>query len=417
VKSIHSNPDAWNGTMDSIHDVSSKPWISPKLLPIRDLAHQKSRLLQEHNLTLDGSEHVCNDNDLYLDDKLKQFVAQDEKIVRPYFLFNSTDERVLTREPKCKLKIYERQLEHAQRMISDRSYKVNYLSRLNTTRRETLMRHSVLLNRQEMLNCNGESSISNSDEGQNSVSVILVVQVWPQPKKHEKLKLETEILFKPDQYLTELRKQLRCHRDFANPMDLSDNPEQQTDRIFRGELFKSGLFLIEKTFYNDLRDVNNTDMSDAIIRWASEEVTVVDEDNRNTRVSRGIGPFDRAKMEETKFEDLTIRLGYPYLYLHQGDCEHLFCISDIRYVQNNSHLRSMKFPFVTAPCYGRKEDNLKCYMCKIGPPHWYTRDNTRLPVDPFFFCESCFKSFNYDKSKKKIGNFRAYLWNWPGQIS
>uniref|UniRef100_A0A6G1SE50 snRNA-activating protein complex subunit 3 n=1 Tax=Aceria tosichella TaxID=561515 RepID=A0A6G1SE50_9ACAR len=403
--------------MDSIHDVASKPWISSNRLHIKDLAARRAQLLFENNITLDGSG-FRGENCNYLEDKLEEFIAQDEKKVRPYFLFNSTDERVLTKEPKCKLKMYQRQLEHAKRMISDRSYKVNYLSRLNTTRRETLMRHYVLTNRQEQVDDNGEQACDDVEEDcKTSIAVILVVQVWPQPKKNERLRLETEILFKSDQCLTTLRNQLKCHRDFANPMDLSDNPEQQIDRVFRGELFKSGMFLIENTFYNDMRDVNNTDMSEPIIRWASEKVTVLDEDNRNARVSRGIGPFERAQMEKTNFEDLIIRLGYPYLYLHQGNCEHLFCISDIRYAQNNRRLRKMKFPFVVAPACGRKEDALKCYMCKIGPPHWYTRYNSRLPVDPYFFCENCFKSFNYDKSKRKIGKFRAYLWNWPGQIA
>ena len=37
------------------------------------------------------------------------------------------------------------------------------------------------------------------------------------------------------------------------------------------------------------------------------------------------------KMEETKFEDLTIKLGYPYVYTHQGNCEHLLIFRDLRY--------------------------------------------------------------------------------------
>jgi snRNA-activating protein complex subunit 3 len=403
--------------MDSIHDVDKKSWISPHRLFIKDLAKQRAQLLEANNIALDGSEYSAGPDGERLTNKLREFVDHDEKRVRPYFLFNSTDDRVLVRDPKCKLKLYERQLEHAQRMISDRSYKVNYLSRLSTTRREVLMRHSVLTNRQDQSVTNNDDTGEDPREGDkpSSIKLLLVVQLWPQPKKGEKLKLETEILFKSDQCLTELRDRLKCQRDFANPMDLSDNPEQQFERVFRGDLFKSSMFLIENTFYNDLRDPNNRDLSEPIIRWASDEVTVVDEDNRYVKVSRGIGPFDRAQMEKTIFEDLIIRLGYPYLYLHQGNCEHLFCISDIKYAQDNRRLRGVKFPFVVAPACGRKEDTLKCYMCKIGPPHWYTRDNARLPVDPFFFCENCFKSFNYDKSKKKIGNFRAYLWNWPGE--
>lgn len=35
-------------------------------------------------------------------------------------------------------------------------------------------------------------------------------------------------------------------------------------------------------------------------------------------------------METTKFNELTVRIGCPYLYLHQGNCEHLLVFSDIR---------------------------------------------------------------------------------------
>lgn len=45
---------------------------------------------------------------------------------------------------------------------------------------------------------------------------------------------------------------------------------------------------------------------------------------------RGYGKFQTAKMEEFTFNDLCIKLGFPYLYCHQGDCEHVVVITDIR---------------------------------------------------------------------------------------
>jgi snRNA-activating protein complex subunit 3 len=42
--------------------------------------------------------------------------------------------------------------------------------------------------------------------------------------------------------------------------------------------------------------------------------------------------FDTKKMEDTTFLDLTIKLGKPYLYMHQGDCQHLLIFTDVRYV-------------------------------------------------------------------------------------
>ena len=55
-----------------------------------------------------------------------------------------------------------------------------------------------------------------------------------------------------------------------------------------------------------------------IMDWANEE-------NRP-----GVGPFSSTSIEDVRFDSLTVRLGQPYLYQHQGDCEHLIIFSDIR---------------------------------------------------------------------------------------
>jgi hypothetical protein len=46
--------------------------------------------------------------------------------------------------------------------------------------------------------------------------------------------------------------------------------------------------------------------------------------------SRGLPDFSSRKMEETRFHDLSVCLGKPYVYVHQGDCEHVVMVSDIR---------------------------------------------------------------------------------------
>lgn len=54
-----------------------------------------------------------------------------------------------------------------------------------------------------------------------------------------------------------------------------------------------------------------------ILQWAAE-------------VKHGSGNFSTAKMEETTFSDLEIQFGVPYLYQHQGNCEHLLVFTDLR---------------------------------------------------------------------------------------
>jgi len=391
--------------MENVHNLDKKPWICPRKIHLKQLLPERISFFNANGAFnhVDRNSEV-NANEKELLEELERFVRSNENEVKPHFLFNSADEKALVDDPNCKMKMYQLQLIHSRKMITDRAYKVSYLMRLRTTRRELLMRYLASSNRPV-----AESVPELIPTSSQSIIPILTVQIWPQPGKNARIKLEKEILFRADQCLTELRDQFKCPRDYGVPMDLSDNPEQ-AERIFRGELFKSGLFLIGNTFYNDMRDHNNTDLSANIIDWASKEVIIRGEHGDNQKVGRGIGPFQKQLMEEQKFEDLEFRLGCPYLYLHQGDCEHLFTISDIKYVADDPRLRKTQFPFVTATSIGRKADNLKCYMCKNRPPHWYTRNNNRLPIDPYFFCESCFHSFNYDKDKHKIGQFQAYLY-------
>lgn len=390
--------------MDKVHDIAKKPWISKRLINLKEVILERESNFRDNNVALSQSD---NHLDPELMNHLDKFIKSNEEEVKPYFLFNNDGDKTLVERTNCELKLFQIQLEHAKRMISDRAYKVNYLMSLRTTRRELLMRHLALINRPKADLISTSSSATTSHS--NSLTAIVVVQTWPQPTKTTKVRLEKEILFRADQCLTDLRDQFKCQRDYGVPMDLSDNPEQP-ERVFRGELFKSGFFLIGNTFYNDMRDQNNSDLSESIIDWASKEITIIGENGDNIKANRGIGPFQRKKMEEHTFGDLEFRLGCPYLYLHQGECEHLFTISDIKYVPIDENLGQIKFPFVTATSIGRKADNLRCYMCRSRSPHWYTRNNNRLPVDPYFFCEDCFHSFNYDKDKKKIGQFQAYLY-------
>jgi hypothetical protein len=32
----------------------------------------------------------------------------------------------------------------------------------------------------------------------------------------------------------------------------------------------------------------------------------------------------------------------------------------------------------------------------------------QVAEDPFFFCDDCFRQFNYNRKEEKIGNFLAY---------
>ncbi|KAH7962854.1 hypothetical protein HPB52_018285 [Rhipicephalus sanguineus] len=158
------------------------------------------------------------------------------------------------------------------------------------------------------------------------------------------------------------------------------------------ELYKSGFFYIGNTFYNDMSDPSCRDYSEVIIKWAKDP-------------RREIGPFNVADMEDTKLSDLELRLGYPYVYVHQGYCEHLVVFSDMRMLHPHDSQCISDYPIAlkTFPCGKR----VFCMLCHQNTAKWVTYENERVLCDPYFFCDACFRSYNYTANHKKIGKFRA----------
>jgi len=158
------------------------------------------------------------------------------------------------------------------------------------------------------------------------------------------------------------------------------------------EHYKSGFFFIEDCFYNDTRWPECQDLSEVIRDWSSDP-------------KRKIGPFKTAIMEDTCIKDLTLRLGYPYVYVHQGDHEHLISFVEARLVSAEDSQKISSYPFERSMGMIHSK---KCMVCNIFIAKWITVNNDRVPEDPFFFCNDCFRQFNYSPKNEKIGNFIAY---------
>lgn len=75
------------------------------------------------------------------------------------------------------------------------------------------------------------------------------------------------------------------------------------------------MFFINDKFFIDSRYPGNIDYSDVIKKWAAGK-------NLDLNVT--------LSMETSSFNMIDLRLGYPYLYMHQGNCEHLIVFTDAR---------------------------------------------------------------------------------------
>uniref|UniRef100_A0A8C6XPK7 snRNA-activating protein complex subunit 3 n=1 Tax=Naja naja TaxID=35670 RepID=A0A8C6XPK7_NAJNA len=216
-------------------------------------------------------------------------------------------------------------------------------------------------------------------------------------QKHKLRKPYQTLLVLGSQKLTELRDCISCVSDLQIGGEFSNNPAQAPANISK-DLYKSAFFYFEGVFYNDSRFAECRDLSRTIIEWAESR-------------DRGYGTFQATKMEDYTFNDLNIKIGFPYLYCHQGDCEHIVIITDIRLIHRDDCLDRSLYPLLTKKHWLWTK---KCFVCKMYTARWVTNEDSLAPQEPSFFCDVCFQTLHYDADGNKLGEFLAYPYVDPG---
>jgi len=113
-------------------------------------------------------------------------------------------------------------------------------------------------------------------------------------------------------------------------------------------------------------------------------------------------------MEGVTFDSLKPRLGFGYVYIHQGNCEHIICFSDVRLIQSSNCLISSKYPRIVSL---KRYTGYLCYICSENHASWMVANSDRLPIKKAFFCTRCCDSFMFSDGKK-LGNFQLYPYNY-----
>lgn len=126
---------------------------------------------------------------------------------------------------------------------------------------------------------------------------------------------------------------------------------------------------------------------------------------------RGYENLQSVKMEDYVFNDLFLKIGFPYLYCHQGNCEHIIIITDIRLIHHDDCLDRNLYPLLVKKHWLCTR---KCFVCKMYTARWVTNRDTLAPEDPCFFCDVCFRMLHYDAEGNKLGEFLAYPYVDPG---
>lgn len=103
--------------------------------------------------------------------------------------------------------------------------------------------------------------------------------------------------------------------------------------------------------------------------------------------------FDARDAAGTTVGDLAVVRGKPYLFCHQGDCEHLLTIRSVRLAHADDPRRAESYPLRTLD--GRRFRR-KCSMCDVFEARHVTYGDRLAPCSPCFFCEKCFDTLHLD---------------------
>jgi len=157
-------------------------------------------------------------------------------------------------------------------------------------------------------------AINNEDRISYPEIVVTVSVIFPRTNRRFKTcAVDFHVL--GSQKLYELRDKIPCALDHQPIGNFTDTPDYPRDTTLK-DICTSSFFYIENTFFNDFRSSANIDLSKVMMDWAKENDTALPSDTKS------------ASMSNVTFNDLRIRLGCPYIFLHQGDCEHLIIFKD-----------------------------------------------------------------------------------------
>lgn len=205
-------------------------------------------------------------------------------------------------------------------------------------------------------------------------------------------RLSQEFYVLGKQTLNELRDKIYCHCQYGPFHDISNDYEQimkvaATDIPLQPTTNQGGVFFITDTFY---KDVNGEGYPAEIIEWMARQSE--------------IGPVQKKTMQETKFEDLSIRLGHPQLYRHYTNCEHVVVFSDIRLLATTDSMKVSDYPVLRCVSSSR---NTICVVCGLAEAAFIIRNTNAHLQDPSYLCQSCLVSYHYIDGKKN-GNFQLF---------
>ena len=180
----------------------------------------------------------------------------------------------------------------------------------------------------------------------------------------------------------------------------SENPFLENIEWNKSTRHSSCLY-IGDTLYIDKRKGDHVDYTTQIL-----ELFRVNREH----MSRGMGPHSVPKVGDmclVKFDELTVNIGMPYVFIHQGCCEHVVTIESIKMFHQGDDPRKVRYPKLYFRGGPRR---LNCVICKERHARWITYNDELAPASPSHFCFECFHMMHYDADGVKLYDFNAYVY-------
>ncbi|XP_067930025.1 snRNA-activating protein complex subunit 3-like [Watersipora subatra] len=191
--------------------------------------------------------------------------------------------------------------------------------------------------------------------------------------------------------LADVRDAIKCPKDFEIPGDFSLAPDDARTAENAKKIMPSALFFIGETFYLDTRELKAHDYSKPIIEWLKKKGCTE--------------AFPVKHMHKIKLSDMEIKLGMPYVFIHQGNCEHIIQFTDIRLINNDDCQTPSAYPIQLTAVPPKFTI---CNSCQTRANKWMVTGSILSPSDPAHYCDVCFKMLHYDTNGTKVCDFKAF---------
>jgi len=185
-----------------------------------------------------------------------------------------------------------------------------------------------------------------------------------------------------------LRDALYCNNELVATSEV----QSPDDIVCSTEILKYKMPAWVLVLGNQVFGEGAVDISTALADWINE------------KPNKNLGPFVKGD-NKTMLKDLTVRFGYPYVYIHIGKCEHIIVFHQARMICETDEYQIEKYPVMpTIP-------NLKNTFCRVDNErmaNWAVTDCYQFPENPMLICTTCLRTFCYNRDGSKRIPFRLF---------